>query len=506
MSFRPFGGVFDTQDNLLIKQDVSGSAFGDPAFVEIQPKVQIEGLYGIRPSVHETFSATGGTTDTTGGKFRCQSGTSAGGYGVIRSRRQIHYQPGLGIIGRFTSTFTAGVATSFQAAGFLNAEDAVCFGYDGTSFGVLRRSAGTIEIRRLTITTPAGGAETATVTLNGTAYNISVSNGTAAHNAYEIAVDTSFTGSWDAFQNGSTITFIFLGTGAKSGTYSLTSTGVLAGTFSQIQAGVADTNSWVAQGSWNHDTFDGTGPSGYTLAPANLNLYQVDFGYLGAANICYRIYNPNTGRFELAHCIERAGSETTPILQNPTLRLGYSAASLGSTGTNLIVTGASMCAYQVGVVEPRELPHARIATAQVATGNWEEILTIRVQGEFTDRVNLREVIPQIARFAVDGTKPAEVGVFIWQDHEDHMKLGESNFAYQEEDDSCVEYVEETAVTFGAGSGERLIASAPVAKTGSVKIDLTAMNVTLERTEVLTLAARATSGSTDVTASLTWTED
>lgn len=496
----------DTEGNLLARLEIPGSSFGDIAVAEINPRIQIEGLYGIRESVHETFSATGGSADTSGNLFRCQSGTSVGGYGVIRSQRQIHYQPGLAVMARFTAAFTTGIASSFQAAGFLNSEDALCFGYDGASFGVLRRTAGKIEIRKLTITAPATGAETATVTLNGTAYNISVTSGTAAHNAYEIAVDTSFVGSWDAFQNGSTITFIFLGTGSKAGTYSLSSTGTLAGTFTQVRAGVADTNTWTEQGSWNHDTFGGSGPSGYTLAPTALNIYQIDFGYLGSANINYRIYNPNTGRFELAHSISTAGTATTTNLQNPTFRMGYSAASLGSSGTNLTVTGGSAVAYQIGKSSPRETPIGRIATAQVSTGNWEEIVSVRVRGEFNGRVNLREILPQIASFAVDGTKPAEVGVFVWTDHEDHMKIGESSFAYEDVDDSCVEYVTATGLTFASGSGERLVAAAPVAKSGSERIDLSEQDVLIERAQVITLAARATSGTTDVTASLNWVED
>jgi hypothetical protein len=83
--------------------------FGESVVAELTPEVQVAATYNLIDSQLETFDATGGSTDTDANLFRCQSGTSVGGYGVIRTKKTTIYHPGEGVLGRLTASFTAGV-------------------------------------------------------------------------------------------------------------------------------------------------------------------------------------------------------------------------------------------------------------------------------------------------------------------------------------------------------------------------------------------------------------
>ena len=122
------------------------SAFGEPISVPITPVFQLDALYGLDPNKFETYSATGGSVDNDGPLMQCNTGTSLGGYGVIRSRRTVRYRPGQGAMARFTAAFTQGVSGYTQRAGFFTQEQALQVGFDGTQFGILRQNGGKAPI------------------------------------------------------------------------------------------------------------------------------------------------------------------------------------------------------------------------------------------------------------------------------------------------------------------------------------------------------------------------
>lgn len=152
--------------DMLSNQSADKGAFHDTLMLEINPIVQIQAVYGLREKV-ETFTATGGSVSVVDNKFVCQTGTSVGGYGVIRSLRPVVYKPGQGLFCRGTAMFDSAnaLANSFQTFGMFNATDGLFFGYLGANYGINHEYGGRLEIQRLTLTVGAGGAETGTVTL-----------------------------------------------------------------------------------------------------------------------------------------------------------------------------------------------------------------------------------------------------------------------------------------------------------------------------------------------------
>jgi hypothetical protein len=469
--------------------------------------VQIDAVYGLRDKTDvEVLSATGGSAvveDTgTGNEFKCSTATSVGGYGLIRSKRATAYRPGQGMLMRWTARFSAPVNLGVQRAGGINAENELSFGYNNTTFGIFKRAGGALEIQTLTVTAGASGGETATITLAGVAYTVSLTSGSAAHNAFEIATDSDFAAgagnAWIAQQNGDTVTFIAQSTGDKTGTMSFSSA-TATGTLAETRAGGDPTDEFIEQADWNVDQMDGTGPSGMTLDPSKGNVYEVKLQYLGYGAISFYIEHDITGDFVPVHFIQYANNNTSPSVSNPSFKIGWFAASLGST-TDIAIYGASGFIGIEGEQQPRRLPDAQVADKSGVGTSFTNILTIRNRKTFKGLVNLSEILPTNVEVAVDGTKISEYEVIL-----NAVLGGEPNWQYEDEDHSIVEY-DTAGTTATEGPASQLVLAGVLGKSSTTSSILLDYDLHLVPGDTLTIAVKTTSGTTDAAAAMTWLED
>ena len=380
------------------------TAFGEPIAVPISPVVQLDGIYGLDTRKFQTFTASTGAVSANG-VMRCETGTGAYGYGVIRSLRVLRYRPGQGALTRFTAKFSTGTAGYTQRAGFFQQEGALQIGYDGTSFGVLQ-SAGKASIVEFTITAAASGSETVTVTLNGTAYNIAVTSGTIAFNTSQLGVAT-YAG-WTASYYDGKLRFVRTSNGPTAGSFSITSTGTLtASAVTSLQTGVTTVDTWTPQASFNIDKLDGTGPSGMIIDPTKFNVYQIDFRWLGAGIISFALEDQETGTLIYFHRIYYVNQNTTLHMDNPTYRIGYVAADLtGGGGNNVIVEGGSMMGAIEGLITPTSYPVACYGerTTSLSSGNYGHIITVKNDLIDNNKITTRELI--IQKISVGATAAA----------------------------------------------------------------------------------------------------
>lgn len=485
-----------SQDHPLpVSQPQSRGVFGEQIVGQLDPVIQLDASYGLRSTTDvEVLSAAGGSATAADGLWDCATGTSVGGYGVLRSRRVVRYKAGLGVRFRFTAAFDSDNATalSLQWAGVFSAVDFVGFGYNGTSFGLNRRAPGKIGVYEFDITTGTGGAgETITITLDGTAFPVAVGSGlTTAEVASALAAET-YTG-WLAEATGSEVYFYQTNPAAFTGAFSFASTGTAAATVTQRVAGAANDNDsgHVAQTSWDRQPFTGFDPS-------NLNAYEVLIGYLGAANFTFRVYDPTRSVYQTVHTVSFSDTDgyTGPNLNDPSLRVGYIAASLGST-TDLHVYGASMLGAREGFSRPSRNPQAWSSSAGSVTTE-QNLLSVRNGDIFNRVVNRQEILPLRASFAVGSGKPAEVRVYL------NGAVTGGAWSYVEENVSHAHYDE----TGGAVTGGRLVAAAAIPGGGSTQINLSDFGIRLSPGDTLNLTAFVSGGAgSDVSASLTWQED
>lgn len=90
-------------------------------------------------------------------------------------------------------------------------------------------------------------------------------------------------------------------------------------------------DTWVAQTSWNGDKCDGTGASGFTLAPTKGVPMMVKYPFLGYGNIRFYIQDPATSLWILAHTIKYAATSASIQVSNPCLSFYAQVLNSGNT-------------------------------------------------------------------------------------------------------------------------------------------------------------------------------
>lgn len=354
--------------------DASVTAFEEPLAVGITPVIQADAMYGLDPDFWTKSELRGGSiTLSTNSTWQVQSGTSAGGYARLATSKYMTYLPGQGSMYRWTAAFTAtgttkaalGVDNIVQNTGPIDREDGYSFGFSGQTgtdpitgadrrkIGILHRRSGRAETRQLTITTAPTGTQTATITINGTAYSIALTtSASTAYTARKIALElialTDAENLWDIEACNNIITFTYYSPGAQSGTYSFSSTGtgtLAAGTWSQIAAGVSPTDVWTYVDDWDNKTIQ--------FDPTKLNVFGVDMRWLGAGRVRFFMEDPSTGKMVLVHTQRWASTALIPHINKPSLRIIYRSGTTNPAITpsqNVIVSGASVFAGIQGMI------------------------------------------------------------------------------------------------------------------------------------------------------------
>jgi hypothetical protein len=427
------GGTIET----VVKGASSVSAFGEPFGLTITPVIQLDSIYGITDDVIQTYhsgTGSGASANPLQALFTVNTGTDAYGYGVLRSKRFIRYRPGQGALCRFTAAFTPNIALTSQRAGLFNQENAIMVGWndDGTGpkFGVMRATGGKADIHQLTINSITTGSQTITITLNGVPFNnITVNTADTAIAASIIATRLNGYTGWLVDQVDNTIVFLANSLGAKSGTYSITSTGTISGTFAQLQIGVAQTEHWTYQKDFNVDKLGyinpltGTkdlNPSGMTIATEHLNVFQINFRWLGVGEIRYALENQITGELLFFHREHYTNQYNLPHVANPSFKIGYVAYSLGST-TNTTVSGVCMMGAIEGEIKQNELNRStQSVKAGLVKDLCHHLLTIRnpyvtngsagaLNGNYI--LNAKEILLKDVSVGVQGNDPGILYVF-----------------------------------------------------------------------------------------------
>ena len=263
---------------------------------------------------------------------------------------------------------------------------------------------------------------------------------------------------------------------------------------------------WVAQTAWNGDKCNGTGTSGFTLAPAFGNVYQIRYPYLGYGAIAFWILN-STGRWILCHTIQYPNTTATTQLSNPNLHFRARALNTGNTSNLIIYCGSAgillsgmrsftgypkwafdnnkatitaetnlfslkNCTTYNGVTNEGQL---RINSLSVGCAAGNGIVVVRLRVGAT--------LGGTATYAAISGTTADNGVTI--------TAGNSI--------TSVNTVHTTA------TGGTYIYNISVSGVGQSIIDLTPFDIYLAPTEILTVSGFATNNST-ISASLNWVED
>ena len=489
------------------------SAFGEPLAISPTAVIQLDAIYGTTSDVIQLYNnGTGSSAGSDTQLFRVQSGTTQGGYGVLRSRRFLRYRPGQGIITRFTAAFTQGVANSLQFAGLANQENRVAFGYDGARFGVVRSSGGKATILLMTMTTAPNAGQTATITLNGVAYTVTLANTTSDVAVQTITNRVGGYGGWLFQQTNGAMLWLAPTLGPMNGTFSFTSTGNATATFEVKQVGVAQTDHWTYQEDWNVDRMDGsnaidTNPSGMTLDHTKLNVYQINMRWLGAGVISYAMEDQASGTMVYVHREHYVNQHTVPHTLNPSFKITYAAYNL-TNNTNVTVIGASMYAAVEGTIFLNELTRSySTSKTGLAQNQVHHMLTIKNSvvtnglagannGNYV--INTKEAIIKSLSVSVQSTDPVRIFLFFEPTSLSVPHL--YNLIPR-----CNEVHSEVTGTFNLAT-DTPIYTGLIGINGTINVDLSDYRITIPPGSQVSIAITSTNSVSPATCALTWSED
>jgi hypothetical protein len=471
----------------LAEQPSSRTAFGELSIAEDTPFIQNTGVYGFIPNNFRTYSV-GGTTGVIDRLFTCTSGTGLYNYGAIQSLRSLNYNAGQGGVAKFTGVFPTNIASSWSGIGLISLSDELSFGYNGTVFGVWHRYGGVAEVKTLNITAASSGSTNLTLTLNSVAYVIPLTSGTIAFNAYQIATWLNANQSiWIAEQVGNTVIIAAQSDGAKAGTYTYSHASSTA-TIAATMTGLTKTSVHTPQSSFSEDTVS-------WLNTSFGNVYKIDYQYLGFGNIRFFIENPDTGKFTLVHILKWANANTRTSLNNPSLRFGMYATSVGST-TDFTVQCASVSLAVQGKISKTRNPRA-VKNTQVVSSTFTNILTLRNRRIYNGVYNAVEIEPLLLSLSSESTKNVEVEL-----RTNAVFSGATNFQ-----EAGTNLCGDVGISSNATSNGTLLAAFTLSGNGNISASLKELEIRIPPGISLTIAARVTGGpNANITAALTYYED
>ena len=389
----------DTEGHLKINLHDPVTAFGDLRVAELTPKVHLTFPYNINTDIVDTTVANGGTVTAADSMAVVQTSAATNGEAEFSSRRVLTYRSGLGGMVRFTALFTTGVASSTQYIGVGDETDGFFFGYDGITFGILRRQDG-VEF-------------------------------------------------------------------------------------------------WEPQTSWNVDVMDGNdgaaNPSNVLLDKTKINVFQINYQWLGAGQIEFSVEDPNTGLFVPVHRIKYANANTIPSIYNANLPLHAHVVNEGNA-SNITLKTASMAAFVEGKSIPLGPTNNFNASKSIST---EEFLFSLRNKATINSVNsrVRMILKQISA-GNDANALSTIRVY------SNATLDITpTWTNVNGDDSCVE-VDTTADYV---SGGRLLFQGVIGKDNGQIFDLENLDIQISPNEIITITAEAGQAGVQSVA-LTWQED
>jgi len=488
------------------------SAFGETVAVTLTPKIQADAIYGLDPRNFETFKfSNSGIATHESNMFKVGAGTDANSYGVIRSSRFLRYHPGQGAVARFTASFSANPVGFSQRAGLFNQENALQVGYntDG-KFGILRATGGKAHIHRFTFTALADGD--VTVTVNGTSFTaVTLSSGSVAANISQLVrglrQQALFNALYLAEYDQTTLSVLATSLGAQNGTNNVTSTATVTFTSDHLQAGVAQTEYWTPQEEFNLDKLDGTGYSGVTLDPSKLNVYQINFRWLGSGEQRYAIENPLNGDMMFFHCEQYSNQNTVPHLDNPSLKLGYVAANLSGASSGVVTTrGASMMGAVEGITPQTRVPYSALGSrvdAMNSPGSLYHVLSVKNRLIYQNKANTRDLVIRKITASVNTVgDPATVYVYLNPTLTNNLRwtsINEFNSTLTATQDS-------TGLFVLPAQSTAPVATFFVSDGGTLNIDVRNLGIDVPPNSYLTIAMSSTSNMTAASAALIYVED
>ena len=466
------------------------TAQGELQTAENTAITQINPQYGLLNNVAPIVTGSAAVSVEDNEFYLSESGTTGGSIGTILTKKYLYIKSGQGGSVIIDAMFDEPVLGNIQAAGLSSSDNIAAFGYfiDGR-FGIIYGYDGDSENQELQITTPAGGAEVAIITLNDVIYNVNLTSGTAEHNAFEIAeqLNDSIAEGYFVTSNQDVVIFQSIVGGVQSGIFSLTSTTAVGG-FTQINIGRELTFEFTPLTETNFFS-----PSKFI--PQNINDYKIVID----GNIDFYAKDPVTLEFKLVHKIKATSRVKRSVFRNKIVRAGWASNNILPTSSNAQVRGTK-CAVFIQGKNIINGPFVSINNTEGGFSNTvpQTVGIIRVRSSFNGKLNRIKIFPKTLSVASDSNK-----AIVFQLVKNPVYTEDVIFDYINKDNSFMEGALQQVVV----TGGEVVASYTIGANSSGVFDLSEVFNELSAIDVIAGVVISTSGSAhEVTSSITWQEE
>jgi len=163
---------------------------------------------------------------------------------------------------------------------------------------------------------------------------------------------------------------------------------------------------------WNYDKLDGTGTSGVDLDITKIQVWWIDYQWLGAGRVRFGIFEPSGGRI-VCHQFENAGQNALPYMRTGTLPLRIENVNTGITGSSSEIRAVCLSVYTEGTYEDYAFwRYADIdRTAVPVTDPNTVLFCMRAKSQINDEHNSVIIYPETLNVYAD----QPIAITIWQD-------------------------------------------------------------------------------------------
>lgn len=171
-----------------------------------------------------------------------------------------------------------------------------------------------------------------------------------------------------------------------------------------------DSLTTITQANWD-DPLDGNGNSNMILDQTKLNVFFIQFQYLGAGAIRLFIEDDDTGNMVLVHTIDYANLNTTPSVHNPNF-FHTMWVNNGGTTSDIILKGSSYGYFIEGKTSLIELhqPENSSGIKEKTTVTTEAaIFTIRNKATYASKTNFIDILLLSVEGSIEASSANNLG-------------------------------------------------------------------------------------------------
>lgn len=262
------------------------------------------------------------------------------------------------------------------------------------------------------------------------------------------------------------------------------------------------TDTFIPQSSFNGDTINGAGSSGFNYNSTLLNVFHIAYGWLGASIIQFQVMS-SSGAWVTFHTIQYPNSSATPSIANALLPISAQVYD-PSGGHSLQLTTASWNMDIVGIQSNVANRFFSIQN-QVPVSGAAEVFVLTIQNSNTYQSSTNRMNIQLQRYfasnfvtAVAGSLPLYINIY------KNATVTGTSFS-SVNGNSIAQY--SSTGTYTAGTGILMIAQVLNTRGFNPEfIDLLNTNIILYPGETLTMTAISSDGSAiNVRGGFNWAE-